>query len=371
MKIIILLLAILGVNPCFASAMAASESTIVTNSEELGITELYRRSLPYLALKADVDLTATAKAEAILEYLQLMGGGDTLTGDSRASYLSSLETSITKEEPIQMVILGFPFKSGNLTKVLSPSFDMGDYLGLLRLEHTAYAIEKAVGVKCDVHIINQEPYLDEVFSVVANDLGLRLIDPREYQTSFLQLIRTFPHLHLGEDLTRLYDEAMKKDRATHTAATYKAILENTHLKPLFMAELENSALTATLYAKLEAKDIKSKAQKEKYLKTLRDQMVLAYELGVNVFRDVVKVTYGSMLRLSVHGDESKIGINFASTPGTEAKHSCVPWHGTLLCTVAESGKVSFDLTQVSKIKGARKVSETISGIELSYMLVKE
>ena len=118
MKIIILILAILGVNSCFASAAAA----VIVSAEDSKIPMLYRSSLPILELESD--LTANGKSEAILEYLQLMGGGAALTGGGRDAYLSSLEESITGKTPIQMVMLGFPFKSGNLTKVLGQRFDM-------------------------------------------------------------------------------------------------------------------------------------------------------------------------------------------------------------------------------------------------------
>lgn len=373
MKIIILILAVLGINSCFASTdVAQAAAAAAVEVEALDIPKVYRGSLPPMVLPKDVDLTAKVKAEAVLDYLKLMGGGDALKGDGRTSYLSSLEASITKREPIQMVILGFPFKSGNLTKVLGPEFDMGDYLGLLRLEHIASAIEDAISVKCDMHIINQEPYLYEVFEIAEMGLGVQLIDPREYQAAFVHLIKTCPHLRIGHDLNRLYGEAMEKAKATHTDEVRKEILDRTQLKPLFLGELESSASREKVCAKLVANKITSKSQQEKYLKKVRDQMVLAYELGVNVFRDVVKIVYDNMLRLSVHGDETKVMMNFAHTPGIEPDgRTCVPWHGTLLCTVAESGKVSFDLTQASKINGALKVSETVSGIDLAYMLVKE
>ncbi len=92
-----------------------------------------------------------------------------------------------------------------------------------------------------------------------------------------------------------------------------------------------------------------------------------YQLGVTVFREVVRAhgLYGSMLRLSVHGDETKVGINFASKPGIDCVSTCVPWHAALLC--ARSGDdVSFDL--VHGVPAGAIVTMSVAGVPLPYIL---
>lgn len=361
MKKIILTLAILMVpaGSCFASTAVASASVISTE-ELVEISELYRRSLPTLTLKsASTDLAPKAKAEAILEYLQCMGGGPALTGTSRSSYLSSLEASITSKSPIQMVILGFSFKSHNPKKVLpNCTFDMADYLGLIRLEYLAYEIERVIGVACEIHIVNKEPHVEDVFALAAQKIGIKF-DHQTYEKTLRRLLPTCPHLRLSEDLRKLYykERVEKKNEASEA------------IQRLFLQELEGADL---IRKELVDKQKMSKAAMMRFLEPLSKEMAIEYETGVEIFRAVVSAhkLYGHMMRLSVHGDENKVMMNFAHIPGTTPeKRTCTSWHGTLLCTRSTSG-VSFDLTQASKTAGAKLMAERIQGIDLAYMLLE-
>ena len=92
-----------------------------------------------------------------------------------------------------------------------------------------------------------------------------------------------------------------------------------------------------------------------------------YQLGVDVFREVVRThgLYGSMLRLSVHGDEIKVGINFASKPGIVCANTCVPWHAALLCERFDDS-VLFDL--VHGVPAGAIVTMSVAGVPLPYIL---
>jgi hypothetical protein len=289
---------------------------------------------------------------------------------ARGTYTDYILGKISADEPIQFVILGFPCKSTNVDKkVLSQRFDMGDYLGLMRLEHIAEQIQEFVRVPCEVHIINKEPYLPEIFKAIRVDLGLdmELLNSAEYEAAFLQLLGTCPHLRCGADLTEEYLKQKKKEVYHTEKAQAQIVADAEGSKRFFTAELEYSVVNAVLNGKGKV----SKNALEKERKRLGLLMSGVYQLGVTVFRDVVRThgLYGSMFRLSVHGDETKVGINFASQPGIDCVNTCVPWHSALLC--ARSGDdVSFDLVRSEDMPAeAHVTSLTVVSIELSYILM--
>ncbi len=174
-----------------------------TTVEELDVPAIYKRTLPKLEIDGpDLPLV---RANNIVDYLQLLGGGGPLNSEARGAYIDYILGKLSADEPIQFVILGFPCKSTNVgKKVLSQRFDMGDYLGLIRLEHIAEQIQEFVGVPCEVHIINKEPYIPEMFAEIERELDTRLLNSGEYEVAFLRLRGTCPHLHCGADLTRDY-----------------------------------------------------------------------------------------------------------------------------------------------------------------------
>lgn len=153
----------------------------------------------------------------------------------------------------------------------------------------------------------------------------------------------------------------------HTEAA-KALIEADAegSKRFFTGELEYSVINAVLNGKGKV----SKNALEKERKRLGLLMSGVYQLGVTVFRDVVRAheLYSSMLRLSVHGDETKIGINFASQPGRACVNTCVPWHAAFLCERSGDG-VSFDLVRSENRPAESHVTTmTVASADLSYIL---
>lgn len=354
-KLTILIFAVLAV-PIMGSAASV---------EEFDVPITYKRSLPQLELNG-LDLPLV-RASNVVDYLQFLGGGCPLNNQARGNYINYIESHMRTNTPIQFVILGFPCKSSNTQKkVLSHRFDMADYLGLIRLEHIAEQIHTFVGVPCEIHIINKEPYIPEMFEAVGRELGVSLLSPEEYEREFLQLLRICPHLRCDSDLSRDYlTEKAKEFYHTEAAiAQYAAAAEG--LKGFFAGELECS----TVNDALKRKSIVSKTAIERERKKLGLLMAQVYQLGVTVFRDVVKThrAYGSMLRLSVHGDDTKVMINFASTPGIATGRTCVPWHAALLCDRSRD-VISFDLVRSEDMPaGARVVTVSVAGVTLSYIL---
>jgi hypothetical protein len=334
--------------------------------EELDLPDTYKRSLPILELDG-IDLPLV-RAINVVDYLQLLGGGCSLNSLARDNYVSYVESHMRTGAPIQFVILGFPCKSTNADKkVLSHRFDMADYLGLVRLEHIAEQIQSFVGVSCEIHIINKEPYIPEMFEAVRRELGVSLLNPNEYERDFLRLLGTCPHLRCGLDLSRDYLTEKRKEAYHTQEAIAQYVVAAEGLKGFFAGELDCS----TVNDALKGKSIVSKAAIEKERRRLGLLMSQVYQLGVTVFRDVVKThaTYGSMLRLSVHGDDTKVMINFASTPGIASGRTCVPWHAALLCN--RSGDTSsLELVRSADAPtGARIATMSVAGIALPYILM--
>ena len=364
LKILILALLAFPVMGAAAVAGGGSDATGV----ELDVPAMYKRTLPKLEIDGpDLPLV---RANNIIDYLQLLRRGIPLNNEARDSYTGYIESHMRTGDAIQFVILGFPCKSTNVgKKVLSQKFDMGDYLGLVRLEHIAEQIQEFIGVPCEVHIINKEPYIPEMFNAIRADLGMdmELLNSPEYEAAFLRLLGTCPHLHCGADLTKEYLK-QKEMEVYHTeAAKAQIVAAAGELKGFFAGELDCLAVNAILEGK--GADSKKKLVNER--KRLGLLMSGVYQLGVTVFRDVVRAhgLYGSMLRLSVHGDETKVGINFASKPGIEGANTCVPWHAALLC--ARSGDdVSLDLVRTEDMPAEAHVTTlTLASVELSYILM--
>ncbi len=351
----ILILAVLAV-PITGAAAAA---------EELDLPSTYKRSLPKLELDG-LDLPLV-KAVNVVDYLKLIGGGDPLNSSARDNYVGYIESHMRTGTPIQFVILGFPCKSTNIgKKVLCHRFDMADYLGLVRLEHIAEQIQTFVGVPCEIHIINKEPYIPEMFEAIGRELGMGLLNPEEYERAFLRLIATCPHLCVGADLTREY-LAEKVKEIYHTEAA-KAEFGTTaeKLKGFFASELDAPIVDTAL----NGKGVISKSALVRERKRLGLLMSQVYQLGVTVFREVVRThgLYAGMLRLSVHGDATKVMINFASAPGIVSAHTCVPWHAALLCTRFDDD-ISFDLVRAEDMPAEAHVTTmSVAGIGLSYVL---
>ena len=330
--------------------------------EELDIPVMYKRTLPKLELDG-LDLPFV-RAANVVDYLQLLGGGDSLNSVARTNYVGCLESHMRDGASIRFVILGFPCKSTNTgKKVLSHRFDMADYLGLVRLEHIAEQIQAFVSVPCEIHIINKEPYIPEMFEAVERALDTRLLNSSEYEAAFLRLLETCPHLRCGADLTREYLIEKAKEIYHTEAAKVEFGVTAEKLKGFFAGELDYQVVNDVL----NGKGIVSKSGLEKERKRLGLLMSQVYQLGVTVFRDVVKTheLYSSMLRLSVHGDETKVGINFASKPGIEAIHTCVPWHAALLCERSDND-ISFDL--VHGMAAGTHITMSVAGVGLSYVL---
>ena len=333
--------------------------------EELDVPAIYKRTLPKLEIDGpDLPLV---RANNIVDYLQLLGGRGPLNSEARGAYIDYILGKLSADEPIQFVILGFPCKSTNVgKKVLSQRFDMGDYLGLIRLEHIAEQIQEFVGVPCEVHIINKEPYIPEMFAEIERELDTRLLNSGEYEAAFLRLRGTCPHLHCGADLTEEYLKQKAMEVYHSEAAKVKIVAAAEGSKRFFSDEIDYPIVNTAL----NGKGIVSKAALMKERKRLGLLMSGVYQLGVAVFRDVVRTHkfYGSMLRLSVHGDETKIGINFASQPGRACVNTCVPWHAALLCERSGDG-VSFDLVRSENRPAESHVTTmTVASVDLSYIL---
>ncbi len=335
-----------------------------TTVEELDIPAMYKRTLPKLEI--DGPNLPLVRANNIVDYLQLLGGGGPLNSGARDAYTDYILGKLSTDEPIQFVILGFPCKSTNVgKKVLSQRFDMGDYLGLIRLEHIAEQIQEFVRVPCEVHIINKEPYIPEMFKAIRADLGIdmELLNSAEYKAAFLRLLGTCPHLRCGADLTEEYlkQKVMESYHSEAVKAQIVAAAEGS--KRFFTDEIDGPIINAAL----NGKGIVSKSALMKERKRLALLMSGVYQLGVTIFREVVRTheLYRSMLRLSVHGDETKVGINFASKPGIDCVNTCVPWHAALLCERFDDS-TSFDL--VHGIPAGVIVTMSVAGIELPYVL---
>ena len=339
------------------------------------IPGIYRQSLPQL--NGNIGDSPENKACHIIDYIHSIGGGVPLNAETRADHITRLAEKIRNTTPIQLVMLGFSCKSDNTQKkVLSEDFEMADYLGLVRLEHLAQQIESFSGTECRINIINKEPYIPEIFQVAHEVIDTVILSPqvlRNYQNTLETLIGTCPHLQLGLDLTEAYNQR-KQNVEYHTEAARTKISEAAHgSKAFFSCELDYEKINDILRSRLQQQNKKSGSNfvATERLETIALPMALAYQLGVTIFRDVVREhpDYQNMFRLSVHGDDTKMMMNFGHTPGHETLDTitCTAWHASLLCDFSRQPR-EFSLKRLNqKPTDAIITSQIVNGFSLAFM----
>jgi len=80
-----------------------------------------------------------------------------------ATVVSKIKSFEAAKEPISMILPAFPWKNPNTEKVLGPNPDLGEELGLARLNHLCEEISKLYPYKAYVTLIADGPVYNGIF----------------------------------------------------------------------------------------------------------------------------------------------------------------------------------------------------------------
>ncbi|KDO26137.1 hypothetical protein SPRG_08498, partial [Saprolegnia parasitica CBS 223.65] len=246
---------------------------------------------------------------------------DKFETDGRAFLTKLLARAIEKDEPISLVLPGFPCKSPNTdTEVLGKLPDRGEEIGLARLEAACVAIEKVYPRGARAKIFSD----GRVFSQV---LGVTDDDVLSYKAALVQLLASTTHTHLEFDsldnhtTTSVNQIAEVKARYGVDALDLDDVLaKNAGLRNTY--NTFHSFITRDLldtYAHLD------EAAKADAITSGAREMIRR-----NIaFSSLVNDVFGDAIRLSIHAFDNagpKFGVQLIPQLDASETAPTTPWH---------------------------------------------
>ncbi|KAJ5571870.1 Pyoverdine biosynthesis [Penicillium sp. DV-2018c] len=251
-----------------------------------------------------------------------------------------LKVNIEANEPITMVLPAFPWKNPNMDKVIGVGADLGDELGLARLNHLCDEISKVYPYGARLILICDGPVYNDLVGVPDDeyyDYGteLRTI-AREKRFSSIQFIRLMNLLGLGDG-----EKISKADYLRLVPTCREKLMSSTYLNPEFDIdhELNTNPDTKTTYdsyfsrisedlkwAKgfdpVVAADTALYAAEVSNVVKMMINRLIAYEAVINA-------ALGQHIRLSIH---PSMGRNKISIPLLRQDDSFgdMPWHASVV-----------------------------------------
>ena len=271
---------------------------------------------------------------------------------------------VAKNEPIKLILLGFPTKSAkNETKVIGSQVDLAELLGLLTLNHICQEINSVYEPGTQLTIFTREPFIYQMNNILEQALEQPLFDEdqiEEYQRQLKQLVNHFdPTIKVGEikNVRHIYESKYAQfDVNAEDLSGYRAFMkeelncskfieaaqeklfspQHEKLKGKF-PQLENIKTFKEVKEKFSSykkmlKNIESSLPKRNLLGKISDDLAECAAKGALRMRALLNDNisdYGSYVRLSIHASEDgdvsrKLGIALIyGSVGT-------PWHKTLV-----------------------------------------
>ncbi|KAJ5964570.1 Pyoverdine biosynthesis [Penicillium vulpinum] len=251
-----------------------------------------------------------------------------------------LKINITTNQPVTMVLPAFPWKSPNQDKVLGDGADLGEELGLAKLNHLCEEISKVYPYGARLILICDGPVYNDLVGVPDDkyyDYGMELRKiAQEKHFSSIQFIRLTNLLRLGDG-----EKIPKADYLHLVPACREKLMSPTYFDPRFDIdhELETNPDTKTTYESYFSRiseDIKwakgfdpllaadpalYAVEVSKRTKTMINRLI-AYEAVINA-------TLGKHIRLSIH---PSLGRNKISIPLLRQGDlfGDMPWHASVV-----------------------------------------
>ncbi len=358
----------------YTSFALEDDSSLTYN---LPIISSYVEAFPKIG-EANPEIT-----DQIITYLLKLGDNKLFNQDSSNRYREQINAIIEAGEPMKLLILGFPCKSKNTdTKVISDSFDLADYLGLVTLQKITEEITSIYSPGCRITIYNKEPYIEKMGLIAFANLNINPY-PRdcieEYETILKKLIQKFPNLILAEDFSEEYEKEYKTilekliqefpyliwaKYFPKEAIIFKELVPS-DIVVFYKNDLDTIQIKNKIESILKDSNVNKKISKNmisKHQIEIAKMLTIEREIGTKVLREIVNNNYNDYVRLSIRGDETKIGINliYGSTR--------TPWHMSLLVESKSTKLVDRAKLEKEKSKSPYVLNAIhVDGIELKYI----
>ncbi|OQD64464.1 hypothetical protein PENPOL_c007G07631 [Penicillium polonicum] len=269
------------------------------------------------------------------------------TGRVFESVSEKLKVNITANQPITMVLPAFPWKSPNQDKVLGYGADLGEEMGLAKLNHLCEEISKVYPYGARLILICDGPVYNDLVGVPDDeyyDYGteLRKIAQKKH-FSCIQFTRLMNLLGLGDG-----EKIPKADYLRLVSTCREKLMSPTYFDPTFDVDHElrtnpDTEATYQSYFSRISEDLKwakgfdplvaadptlYATEVSKMAKTMINRLI-AYEAVINA-------TLGKYIRLSIH---PSLGRNKISIPLLRQgdMFGDMPWHASVV--VLSNGEI--------------------------------
>ncbi|KGO70910.1 Pyoverdine biosynthesis [Penicillium italicum] len=258
-----------------------------------------------------------------------------------------LKINITANQPITMVLPAFPWKSPNQDKVLGDGPDLGEEMGLAKLNHLCEEISKVYPYGARLILICDGPVYNDLVGVPDDeyyDYGIELRKiAQEKHFSSIQFIRLTNLLGFGDG-----EKISRADYLRLVPVCRETLMSPTYFDPRFDIdhELKTNPDTKTTYQSyfsrisedlkwakgfdplVAADTVLYAAEVSKMAKIMINRLI-AYEAVINA-------TLGKYIRLSIH---PSLGRNKISIPLLRQgdQFGDMPWHASVV--VLSNGEI--------------------------------
>ena len=335
--------------------MASNTMTVTPNFEPPNFDPLqtfspscldYSNSFDFtktLSLEASVLTTSTPTYEAltksiadIISSYRISGPGDRYEDTLEPKMLATLRSFVAKQEPINMVVPAYPFKSPNReSKVLGPNPDVGERMSLQHLNSIGARIQQIYPPGGHVTIVSD--------GLCYNDLlGVSDEEVFDYAKGLHRIVESLGPKHLKfTNLFELMDSDSSPTSAEEYASRVGKLRENllvSFLPPGYdfdedIKKDENALLTYRGYIKFLDSDLAtffrakgmSKSAARKHCSKVARGMI---ERG-KAFSALVANKSPLHIRLSIHASDNTSKLSVTLLPQKRYGTSPVtPWHNT-------------------------------------------
>ncbi len=386
MKFYIKVMAILGALTIYNSNYS---------SELPGFIQKYHSSIPSLEYDSNKSFSPKDQASIIGNYLcKFIPQIKTLSLNGHDKLENKLEYLITNQKQIQLVILGFPFKSTNHEKkCLSSEADLGEYLGLTTLNQLVYNIKLLYpNTHCAIisdglayHINNYDPSYEEIHNYHAriNDLTTHFKNVSFIPWKINNKLGSYQELQEAVAAVPLENEENSdQKRYQEMKAFASSEFKCTHWENFFLNKALNSYNERQQF---EQKELKQK-NKDQAIKTEKNTLIaenmkliipqLVYK--GKQFSTLVSTQwpdYDECIRLSVHCDKNVVDVSTKIPINIIYGHSGTPWHNAIVIDNTDTQVKGFakdifkknDLNLLAKSKKTFSLKTPAGILPLSYI----
>lgn len=352
----------------------------------------YKESLPTIVVDQSVK---SSVPEQIADYLLKFRQPDVdMVGKDKL--IRKLEAQCEYDQPIQIILLGFPFKSTNREfKCIGPRADMAEYLALMTLQHLADQVQCLYEPSIHITIISDglayQTVIDETLPTIL-----------DYHEDIKKLLMYFPNLsfvgweihesigspqelidkvsQIDVVLTRESEET-KKDLKTFVGKEFETTHWKNHYKKIAEEECQNLVFKIsekiTNPKRIEEHQQKAKTSKinevrNRLIKDEIEKTTDSLSVGSIKFGTFVRENYPNYtnyIRLSVH-PHADVGekLGLALVRGQRG----TPWHNAIKM-VRKGDHFSFSYLDDKKSKKLPEIDPlnvrtySLGDMELSYL----